>query len=358
MARKIRALIVDDSTFYRGVIVDLLERTGSVNVVGSAGNGAQALARMEQLQPELVTLDVEMPGMDGLQVLKEIRRKFPETLVVMISSASRSSARVTIEALEEGALDFIEKPGGEDMASNERQLYRQLRRIASIVETKLILGGPVGVQQRSMVRDNCTGATPAAAEIEVVAIGVSTGGPGALPEVLAPLPADFPVPVVVVQHMPAMFVSVLAESLNRRIAMEVEEARTGSLLKPGKVYLAPGGKQAKVVRHAVSGDPVIALTDDPPENFCRPSVDYMFRSLASAYGGAVLAVIMTGMGKDGVTGLGSLKSKGARVLAQDESSSVVFGMAMEACRSGVVDEVLALSELAGAILESVDIGHD
>ena len=354
MTAKIRTLIVDDSVFYRGILTDLLNKTGGVELLGSAANGEHALAKIKQYQPDLVTLDVEMPGMDGVSVLREIRRLFPQMLVVMISSATKSSAKVTIEALEEGALDFIEKPDAGNPDENERLLYRQLRRIISIVETKILLKSARNPQAAVTLPSR----SPAVSElhkIDILAIGVSTGGPGALPRVLEKLPVNLGIPVIIVQHMPAMFVSVLVETLGRKSPLPVVEARSNMALEAGKVYLAPGGKQAKVVRAPVSGESVILLTDDPPENFCRPSVDYMFRSLAFVYGASVLAVIMTGMGRDGVSGMELLKAAGASCFAQDRESSVVFGMAMEACKAGVVDEVLPLAELGEAIMRRIRV---
>lgn len=339
MSHAVRCVVVDDSRFYRNVLTTLLSQLNNVEVVGNAHNGEAALAAIGKLRPDLVTLDVEMPGMNGLLVLRKIREMYPHILVIMISSATRSSARTTIEALQRGALDFIEKPVKGDAAANERTLYRELRRIVSVAETKLILRGTVSSTPQVQ-------AIPAAvAPPDIVAVGVSTGGPAALPVMLAQLPDSFPLPVVIVQHMPPMFVSVLAESLGRRIKMRVREATDGTPLQPGIVYLAPGGRQTKVTRRRSTGRFAFELNDDAPENFCRPSIDYLFRSLAQIADCKVLAVIMTGMGRDGVEGLKLLKQRGATVLAQDESSSTVFGMPMEACKAGCVDQVLPLDLL-------------
>lgn len=352
MAMKIKTLIVDDSVFYRGILKELLQKIDSVELVASAANGSLALAKIDRHVPDLVTLDVEMPGMDGLAVLKEIRQRHPEVLVVMISSATKASARVTIEALEEGALDFIEKPNEDSPELNGRVLYRQLRRVVSVVETKMILNRRENVSAGTTKNyrvSSSAGTNP----VDIVAIGISTGGPLALPPVLEVLPASFPVPIIIVQHMPAMFVTVLKDSLNLKSNLPVVEATSNMRLQKGHVYLAPGGRQAKIIRGPVHGSAMVVLTDDPPENFCRPSADYMFRSVANVYGGRVLALIMTGMGKDGVAGLRVLKEMGATVYAQDEASSVVYGMAMEAENAGVVDRILPLSELGRAVRKRV-----
>lgn len=353
---KIRTLVVDDSVFYRGILSDVLKNMSQVDYIGNAPNGSLALAKIAQSPPDLVTLDVEMPEMDGLEVLERIKRDYPSVEVVMISAATHESAQRTITALEHGALDFIEKPNEGTPEENERNLLRQLRRIIRLAETKLILkrGKGPGEFAKKMVRGAKEAITPGikrpvSGEIDVVVIGVSTGGPQALPEVLERLPKTFHLPIVIVQHLPPTFVSVLVESLNRKSQLTVTEAMNNRPLLPGVVYLAPGDFQTKIAMNSGSDTPVTILTKDPPENFCRPSVDYLFRSAAEVYHGNVLAVIMTGMGKDGLAGLKLLKSYGATTLAQNEASSVVFGMAMEAIDAKVIDQVLPLDEIAGAI---------
>ncbi|MBF0277778.1 MAG: chemotaxis response regulator protein-glutamate methylesterase [SAR324 cluster bacterium] len=363
---KLRALVVDDSILFRQVISDVLTELDHVEVIGTASNGSIGLKRIEQFKPDLVTLDIEMPEMDGLTALKEITRKFPQTKVIMLSALTKQGAKVTIEALASGAFDFIEKPDSQDPEESEKLLKRQLKRIINILVTREILnseGKSVFTQTASVsakVKSQSTedvlqriNAIHAKAKIGVVAIGISTGGPGALPVLLAKFPRDLNVPILIVQHMPALFVTALVDSLNRISPFPVSEAQTEEQLKPNHIYIAPGGKQMKVLRKPGRPDPVIALTDDPPENFCKPSVDYMFRSLSSAYGPRTLAVIMTGMGRDGTSGLQTLKQQNATVFAQDEASSVVFGMAMEAIKANVVDETFPLDQLAQAIHKRV-----
>lgn len=357
---KIRTLVVDDSVFYRGVLKDALENIDMVDYSGSASNGTLALAKIEESLPDLVTLDVEMPGMNGVDVLEKIKEQFPEVQVVMISSATRQSAKITIKALEHGALDFILKPTEGTREENERQLHRELKRVLNVVQTKLILRGGGVNTSLSHPLPKFTDKIPASLPnieceepIEIVAIGVSTGGPVALQAVLGKLPESFDLPILIIQHMPPLFITVLVETLNSKSRLPVVEIQSNQPLSNGVVHIAPGGYHTKLIKRPGSGVPITVLTKDPPENFCRPSVDYTFRSLAEHYRGRVLAVIMTGMGKDGVTGLKALKRYGAKTIAQDEASSVVFGMAMEAVNAQVIDQIVPLSKIADAIVESV-----
>lgn len=360
MHHKIRTLIVDDSVFYRGILSDILKTMNQVDYLGSATNGALALSKIEDTLPDLITLDIEMPGMNGIEVLQKIKERFPDVHVVMISAATQESAEHTIEALKQGALDFIEKPTGSDQEANERQLHRQLRKVLSIVETKIILKRGKGIApalqgdyQASLNGEKAKSSWSNGSKIEVVVIGVSTGGPQALPEVLERLPASFNIPIIIVQHLPALFVSVLVNSLNAKSNLKVVEIKENQPLQPGVVHIAPGGLHTKVVVKPGSRVPVTILTKDPPENFCRPSADYMFRSVADIYHGNVLAVIMTGMGKDGVAGMKLLKSYGASTIAQDEATSVVFGMPMEAINAEVVDRIVPLNKIADTITQRV-----
>jgi two-component system chemotaxis response regulator CheB len=358
---KIRTLVVDDSVFYRGILGDTLKKMSQVEYLGHAANGKLALAKIEESPPDLITLDVEMPGMNGIEVLQKVKEKFPEVQVVMISAATQESAENTIEALNQGALDFIIKPTGGDQEANERQLYRELRKVLSIVETKIILkrgkGLDPSIQNSYQAPTDETLSENRWPEsrnnIDIVAIGISTGGPQALPEVLEKLPSTFNLPIIIVQHLPALFVSVLVNSLNLKSKLKVVEVRENLPLEPGVVHIAPGGCHTKIVRKPGVDVPVATLTQDPPENFCRPSVDYMFRSVADIYREKVLAVIMTGMGKDGVAGMKLLKSYGASTIAQDEATSVVFGMPMEAINAGVVDRVAPLNKIADVIVRRV-----
>ncbi|MEW6519405.1 MAG: chemotaxis response regulator protein-glutamate methylesterase [Thermodesulfobacteriota bacterium] len=375
-ARKIRVLVVDDTVLYRKVLSDILARIPDVEVVGTASNGRIALAKIEQLQPDLLTLDFEMPEMDGLTTLRELQRLKLDVAVVMVSAHTSEGAAVTIKALEGGAFDFIAKPDSSSLEQNRESLLRQLRPVIQSVSTRKLLraalrgtrapvapvppapgrpaaGGPEAKPAVAPPAPEPARIVPAApaGRLAVVAIGVSTGGPNALAEVIPKLPAAFRVPVLIVQHMPPVFTKALADSLNQKSALNVVEARDEEQLLPGKVYLAPGARQMKVVKKA-AGE-FLQLTDDPPENHCRPSVDYLFRSVAAVYGNRALGVIMTGMGSDGVKGLQLMKRQGAQVIAQDEASCVVFGMPMEAIKAGVADVIMPLQQIAAEITSRI-----
>ncbi len=346
---KLRVLVVDDTIMYRKVLSDIFNSLPGVEVVGTAANGRIALSRVERLKPDLVSLDVEMPELNGLETLRELKKNYPATGVVMVSSLTRSGASVTVEALHNGAFDFITKPADGGPAQNAAELTGQLAPIVEAFQAKQNGDVPLRKPETSPVVRTAATAGP----VEIVGVGVSTGGPNALPKVLAPLPADFRVPVVVVQHMPAVFTAALAETLDQKSALHVVEAQDGMVLEAGTVYLAPGGKQMKLVRTSPLNPVRVAVTDDPPVNHCKPAVDYLFRSLAQIYQGRALGVIMTGMGNDGTLGLRLMKRVGARVLAQDQATSTVFGMPAEAIKAGVVDQVLPRESLAAEILKSV-----
>ncbi len=346
----------------------MLEEIEYVEVIDTASNGQIALKKIEQLQPDLVTLDVEMPEMDGLTTLKEIKQRFPQTQVIMLSSLTKQGATTTIQALVAGAFDFIEKPDYDDSAESEKHLQRQLKRITNTLMTKeaLTRQGRGTVTQTTDVpskenKQNSSteevlkriSAIHAKTKIKIVSIGVSTGGPTALPVLLKNLSKDLNVPILIVQHMPALFVSALVESLNKISTLPVIEAQPQKEVKPNRVYIAPGGKQMKVSKKPGNLNPVIVLTDDPPENYCKPSADYLFRSISESYDASALGIIMTGMGKDGTAGLKLMKQAGATVFAQDEASSVVYGMAMEATKAGVVDATFPLEQLAQEINKRV-----
>ena len=372
-SRKIRVLVVDDTVLYRKVLSDILARIPDVEVVGTASNGRIALAKIDQLKPDLLTLDFEMPEMDGLTTLRELQRLKLDVAVVMVSAHTSEGAAVTIKALEGGAFDFITKPDGTSLEQNRESLLRQLRPVMQNVSTRKLLRSTLAGTRVPPVPRPAPPVRPAAAagmqakpsagqppravaaapagRIAIVAIGVSTGGPNALAEVIPKLPAAFRVPVVIVQHMPPVFTKALADSLNQKSVLNVSEARDEEQLLAGNVYLAPGAKQMKVVKRA--GGEFLQLTDDPPENHCRPSVDYLFRSVASVYGNRSLGVIMTGMGSDGVKGLQLMKQQGAQVIAQDQASCVVFGMPMEAIKAGVADVIVPLPQIAAEITSRV-----
>ncbi len=361
--RRIRILVVDDSVLYRTALVDVVEDLPMAALVGFARDGREAVERVERLRPDLVTLDNNMPVMSGLEALEAIRRSYPGTAVVMISAASAEGARETMRALEAGAIGFIAKPEGADPAANKADLKRQLEQIVQALSEKFSCDkqGASGAMNaaRTPIRlpedssPSLSGAGPRPkVRPEIVVIGVSTGGPMALAQIIPLLPADFPVPICIVQHMPPLFTASLAESLGRSSKLSVVEASQGVSIRPGSVYIAPGGRQARLRRNA-SGNVSVEVNDDPPENHCKPSVDYLFRSVAQVYGSKALGVILTGMGTDGATGLRLMKRQGAQVIAQDEATCVVYGMPRAAKSAGVVDVELPLSRIAAGIASAV-----
>jgi two-component system chemotaxis response regulator CheB len=356
----IRVLVVDDTVVFRRAISEALSGLPGVEVVGTASNGKLALARIYALRPDLLTLDVEMPEMNGLELLESLKAAGMKTGAIVLSSLTRRGGEMTVRALELGAFDFLPKPDGGSLAENlailRERLVPVVRAFERQCDVRAILGSapsrtpraepaiapPVGPPTRRMSR----------AGGRVVLIGVSTGGPTALATVLPALPPNLGVPVLVVQHMPPMFTQPLAESLGRKCAIRVKEAEEGELAQPNCAYVAPGGKHMKIVA-GESGEIVLRLTDDPPENGCRPSVDYLFRSAALQIPGRSVAAILTGMGNDGTAGLKLLKRSGCISIAQDEASCVVFGMPKEAIAAGVIDTVSPLDQIAATILRSL-----
>lgn len=336
---KIRVLVVDDSVVARRVVSEALGSDPEVQVVGTASNGESALEAILRLKPDLITLDVEMPGINGLETVRRIRRTPGGPRVVMVSGISVNAAAVTLEALSSGADDYVTKPSGADLRIDSLSVLRAdlLPKIKQFFRSAVALNPP---RPAPAARFRVT-------RPRVVAIGVSTGGPNALTRLLGALPPDLPVPVMIVQHMPPLFTSSLARQLQAHSKLKVSEAEAGMALAPGSVYLAPGGLHMEV-RKKGSGHEV-ALHSGPPENFCRPAVDVLFRSVQAAFGGEVLAVVLTGMGRDGLEGVRNLKASGAYVIVQDEASSVVWSMPGSVAAAGLADAVLGLADIAGAI---------
>lgn len=333
----LRILVVDGSALYRKFLVDLLNGITGVEVVGTASSGRFALEKIARLKPDLVTLDIDMPEMDALEVLRRMKRAGVNSRVVFISSRRVKGSETTMDAPDTGRFDFIRKPEGTTAEASRAELERQLMPILAAARA----GTPVG-------SDAARTALP-----EIVVIGISTGGPAALAKVLPLLPARFSVPVVVVQHIPAGFSETLADSLNQNCVLPVKVGEEGEVIRPGTVYIAPGDKQMKIAPAPGRSGTVLKITQDPPENNCRPSVDYLMRSVAPLYQERALAVIMTGMGSDGVRGLKLMKEQGVTVIAQDRASCVVFGMPAEAIKAGLVDVVVPLSGIAREIVKRV-----
>lgn len=356
---KIKVLIVDDSLLYRRIIRESLVGIPEVEVVGSASNGRMAVAQIAELKPDMITLDFEMPELDGIGVLRWLKSQRLPTRAIMLSSLTSEGATATMQALQEGAFDFVVKPSGGDAAQNKRDLTGALQKYVATIHSQKMrrqaaANRPVSaapVLARSAVAKPQTPVTrilPGQRRIGIVAIGISTGGPDALRTMLPLLPGTLSVPVVIVQHMPPVFTRSLAVSLDKLCALRVSEAQDGQIARPGEILIAPGGRQMRVIRNA-AGQAQMQLTDDPPVQSCRPSVDYLFNSLAQSYGPQTLSVIMTGMGYDGADGCRLLHSLGGPVIAQDEASCVVFGMPRKPVEEGVADRVVPLSSIASEI---------
>jgi two-component system chemotaxis response regulator CheB len=345
----IRILVVDDSVVIRRLLSDTLSGDLGLEVVGTASGGRIALAKIPLLKPDLITLDIEMPVMNGLETLAAVRKLHPKLPVIMFSTLTERGAAATLDALSLGASDYATKPSntGSPAAAMERiraELIPKIKALcASLAPLKLLaLPGcspAVKVRVRTYPR------------VEIVAIGTSTGGPNALAEVLPRIPGDFPVPIVVVQHMPPIFTRLLAERLASRSAIPVEEGSAGVVLSPGRAWIAPGNFHMKVVQAGVNWR--LDLNQGPPENSCRPAVDVLFRSVAKACGGNVLGVVMTGMGSDGVLGAQTIRDAGGDVIIQDQASSVVWGMPGLVHASGLDDAAYPLDHLATEITRRV-----
>ena len=345
--KPIRVLIVDDSAAVRRLLRLVLSEDPALEICGVAANGKIGLALMEQNVPDVVTLDVEMPEMDGLTALAEIRKRYARLPVIMFSTLTERGAVATLDALALGASDYVTKPvtvndPAQAIASIRQQLVPRIKSLCRRVE--------VAPQPRLPLAPQTNGDSP----IDLVAIGASTGGPNALADVLAVFPSDFPAPVVIVQHMPATFTRFLAERLSLVCPLPVREAVAGAQLKPGEVWIAPGDYHLAVAGSRASCH--LQLLQTPPENSCRPSVDVLFRSAARVFWQGVLAVVMTGMGQDGLRGAETVSSQGGRVWAQDAATSVVWGMPGFVVQHGLAQRVLPQGligrEIANCVLQS------
>ncbi|HVP10809.1 MAG TPA: chemotaxis-specific protein-glutamate methyltransferase CheB [Phycisphaerae bacterium] len=359
MPDRIRVLVVDDSRIFRAALEQALSGQPDIEVAGSVYSGAKALEFIRSSPPHVVTLDVDMPGMDGLAVLQEIqsfnsgRPASEEVGVIMVSAFTRRGAEITVKALQAGAFDFVTKPSGPSPDANLATLRDDvLPRIRAYARLRLRMAAPAvtaapAVGHRAPPRR--AGRRPAV--VRAIVIGASTGGPRALSLLLPDLCSRVTVPILLVQHMPPDFTRSLAESLARQTQRNVVEAAEGMPLAPSQVIVAPGGKH--LVLRGTPSAPVIGLSDAPPENGCRPSADVLFRTAAAVMGRELLALILTGMGRDGTAGLGAIRRAGGYVIAQDEATSVVWGMPGSAVEAGVTDEVVPLPAIAGAAADIV-----
>jgi two-component system chemotaxis response regulator CheB len=345
---KIRVLVVDDAVIVRSRVSKILSSDPGIEVVGVAANGRIALAKIPHVNPDVVILDIEMPDMNGLETLAAIRKTYPNLPVIMFSTSTRTGATATLEALSLGASDYATKPSnlGSVEASNEH-IREEL-----IPKIKVFGAGTILFSAPTTITDLVVPAVHNSIEqVDVVAIGVSTGGPNALAKLLPTLPADIGVPILIVQHMPAMFTKLLAERLASKCQIRVDEAVPGAILEPGQAWIAPGDFHMVVQRQ---GDVVrLATHQAPPENSCRPSVDVLLRSVAQVYNGRAIAVILTGMGQDGLHGCKCIREVGGQVLAQDKASSVVWGMPSFVVNAGLADKILPLDQIAGEIIRRI-----
>ena len=335
--RPIRVLIVDDSLFMRAAIKKVLADAGEFEVVGQARDGQDAIDKVKELRPHVVTMDYNMPRMNGAAAVREIMRVCP-TPIIMFSAHTRQGARETFEALGAGAVDFCTKPSGEvsaNLAAIEDDLVSKLR--AAAEATPRAFAPVTAAKPTGPIK--MTTLPPTGPRLVIIAI--STGGPAALSRVIPSLPADVRFATLVIQHMPAQFTAALAERLDSQSAVKVREARDGDLPRPGLVLVAPGDRHVEV-----DSNGALRLVDGPLVNGCRPAADVTMKSAAPVYGRRLIGVVMTGMGKDGAAGMVAIKHADGKTMAQDQESSVIFGMPRAAIEAGVVDDVVSLDEIA------------
>jgi len=346
MSERIRVLVVDDSALMRKLIPAILARESSIEVVGTAMDGAFALKKIEELQPDVVTLDLDMPRMDGMETLRLIMRRAPLP-VILFSTHSKEGGYATLKALAHGAVDFLAKP--KDAAAGHLEgIADQL--IAKIKVAKRAAGRklpPVVLDEKPAPKKGTRAALPPR---RVVAIGISTGGPNALQFVLSQIPADFQSTIIIVQHMPEGFTEMFAKRLDECCALEVQEARSGDLLLAGRVLICPGNRHI-MVRRMPRGDMAV-LSDGPPVNGHRPSADVLFHSVSQEFGLTVVGVLMTGMGDDGAEGLGAIKAAGGMTIAQSEDTCVVSGMPRAAILKGYANKIIPLDGIAAYLVSN------
>jgi len=350
----IKVLVVDDSAFMRKAITSMLQEDPEIKVIGTARDGLEAVQMVQEFRPDIVTMDVEMPRMDGITALKEIMNKFPVP-VIMVSSLTTEGAKITLEALELGAVDFIPK--------NLAELSVNIIKIKGMLIDKIKTIGRRGIVKRKPpVKAAETKIEVPKVEIPktrvtterkvgIISIGTSTGGPKALQEIIPKLPKDFPVPIVIAQHMPPNFTKPFAERLDQLSQLSVKEAEEGETVKPGTVYVAPGRGHMRLKRRGI--EIFISVSEDKEEFIYRPSVDVLMASVAECYPGRSLGVILTGMGNDGAKGCKKIKETGGRIFAQNEETCVVYGMPRAVVEAGIADKVIPLEEMAGEIINAV-----
>jgi two-component system, chemotaxis family, protein-glutamate methylesterase/glutaminase len=351
-ASKIRVLVVDDAVVIRKILTDELAKDDEIEVIGTAPNGKIALQRVALNPPDIITLDLEMPEMDGLETLIHLKRDYPQIPVVMFSTLTERGGVATMEALARGASDYVTKPANVGQVTSSKEVVRDdlIRKIKALVAAKKATS-----PRRALLPPAVTAqrvfAPPTSAAVDLVVIGVSTGGPNALAKIIPLLPADLGVPVLIVQHMPPMFTRLLAERLRSQSKVGVVEAVDGSAIKAGTVYIAPGDFHLTI--GGSRAEPISTLNQDAPENSCRPAVDVLFRSAANVFGAHVLAVVLTGMGCDGAEGCEAITQNGGSVIVQDRETSIVWGMPGAIVERGLTQRILPLDSIAPELTRRV-----
>lgn len=358
---KVRVLVVDDAVVIRKILTDVLSTDSEIEVVGTAANGKIALQKIPQVNPDIITLDVEMPELNGLDTIPLIRKDYPKLPIIMFSTLTERGGQATLEALSRGATDYVTKPANVGSVTTAKEAVREelLRKIKALVsrppsfqhpqaETKLMTSMP---KQSATVINPRKNSQP----IRMVVIGVSTGGPNALAKVIPSLPKEFPVPVMIVQHMPPMFTRLLAERLDAQAPLRVVEATAGMKLEAGTVYVAPGDYHLEAIK--VEGGFMTSLHQGAQENSCRPAVDVLFRSVVPHFGAGLLGVVLTGMGQDGLNGCRHIKENGGVVIVQDEATSVVWGMPGYVAEAGLADAIVPLDQIAYEINRRVSMSN-
>lgn len=341
----IRVLVVDDAVVMRQLIKSALTDFEDIEVSGVAANGKIALQKVQHCKPDVIIMDIEMPEMNGIEAVRELRRDYKDLPVIMFSTMAQRGAEATMASLAAGATDYVTKPTNtrnviEGIEAIRSQLIPRIRNLVP----REMKGAPSNSPPQGSILHNSRVSTPKTKEIKALCVASSTGGPNALPIFFASLPKGFPLPIYVVQHMPPLFPKYLAERISRESQLPCHEARHGQAPMPGNIYISPGDYHMSVTR--IQGNPVIEMNQGPPENSCRPAADVLFRGIANCYQGNVLALVFTGMGQDGLQGCEILSHKGAYVYVQDEATSVVWGMPGSVAKSGCADKVLPLGNMA------------
>ena len=349
MDRVLRVLVVDDSAYVRKVIREILSRSPFVEVVGTARDGREALDLVEQLEPDVVTCDLIMPELDGVGFVREQMQRRPVPIIIM--SVAKETAEAALTALDAGAIDFVQKPtalASEKIFEVSTELIEKVKAAGNIALSRIAPPPPAPVKTLDEPAMQIAGNH----SVDLVVLGVSTGGPQALKRLIPQLPKDFPVPVVMVMHMPVGYTEMYAAKLNELSPLEVREAAEGDEIKPGRVFLAPAGRHL-TLRRAASGGVVVHLDARPFDMLHRPAVDVLFKSAAEVYNNRVLGVVMTGMGSDGKQGAAWIKSQGGLIFTEAESSCVVYGMPSVIMEAGLSDKSVDLADMSRAILEVV-----